>query len=284
VFSTKSVIPKGYPPSFQLNLRNKHGGQKPPELCEKLIKIFTKEGDLILDPFCGVGGTLIACNLCNRNGIGIEINQEWIDTYHKICKIESIPPQKVIKGDSREILHDFSEDPNFQVDFILTDVPFWKMDTIEKSKGTYKKVGEESKGVYSDKSKLTRFIPDSQDSQQKKHDWELLIKNTFSECFKALKPGHYCAVFIGNMYTEGHYHLLNADIARILSQIGYVLKGEIIWYDVNKKLHLYGINYSWIPSIVHQFIMVFRKERIEELTREEKDKIEAKNLQMTEKG
>ena len=31
VFSTKSVIPKGFPPSFQHKLRNKHGGQKPPE-------------------------------------------------------------------------------------------------------------------------------------------------------------------------------------------------------------------------------------------------------------
>jgi len=86
------------------------------------------------------------------------------------------------------------------------------------------------------------------------------------------------------MYNEGRYHLLNADIARILSQIGFVLKSEIIWYDVNKKLHLYGINYSWIPSIVHQFIMVFRKERSEKLTQEEKDKIKAKNLKMIEKG
>jgi len=90
VFSTKSVIPKGYPPSFQLNLRNKHGGQKPPELCEKLIKTFTKEKDLILDPFCGVGGTLIACNLSNRNGIGIEINQEWIDIYHEVVKTQTL--------------------------------------------------------------------------------------------------------------------------------------------------------------------------------------------------
>jgi len=249
-----------------------------------LIKTFTKEKDLILDPFCGVGGTLIACNLSNRKGIGIEINQKWINIYHEVCKIESFTPQRVINGDSREILRKFSEDPNFKVDFILTDVPFWKMDTVEKSKGTYKKVGEESKGVYSDKSKLTQFTPNSQDLQQNKRDWELLIKQTFSECYNLLKPGRYCAVFIGNMYNEGHYHLLNADIARILSQIGYVLKSEIIWYDVNKKLHLYGINYSWIPSIVHQFIMVFRKERSEKLTQEEKDKIKAKNLQMTEKG
>jgi len=100
----------------------------------------------------------------------------------------------------------------------LTDVPFWKMDTVKKSKGTYKKVGEESKGVYSDKSKLSRFSTNSQDSQQNKRDWELLIKQTFSECFKLLKPGRYCAVFIGNMYHDGQYHLLNSDIARILSQ------------------------------------------------------------------
>jgi len=250
-----------------------------------LIKTFTKEKDLVLDPFCGVGGTMIACNLSNRKGIGIEINQDWIDIYHRVCKFESITPQRVIKGDSCEILRNLSEkDPNFKVDFILTDVPFWKMDIVEKSKGTYKKVGEKAKGVYSDKSKLNRFNPNSQDSQEKKHDWELLIQQTFSECFKLLKPGHYCAVFIGNMYNEGRYHLLNADIARILSQIGFVLKSEIIWYDVNKKLHLYGINYSWIPSIVHQFIMVFRKERSEKLTQEEKDTIKAKNLQMTEKG
>ena len=80
------------------------------------------------------------------------------------------------------------------------------------------------------------------------------------------------------MYNKGQYHLLNADIARILSQIGFFLKGEIIWYDVNKKLHLYGINYSWIPSLVHQFIMIFRKERTDKLSSTEKANIEAGNL------
>jgi DNA modification methylase len=153
------------------------------------------------------------------------------------------------------------------------------MDIVEKSKGTYKKVGEESKGVYSEKSKLSRFSNDSKLVEGTKKDWELLISDVFSECFEILKPGSYCAVFIGNMYNNGQYHLLNADVARILSQIGFILKGEIVWYDVNKKLHLYGINYSWIPSIVHQFIMIFRKERINDLNKDEKENIQIKNLQ-----
>ncbi len=108
-----------------------------------------------------------------------------------------------------------------------------------------------------------------------------MIEDVFSDCFSLLKPGSYCAVFIGNMYHKGRYFLLNADIARILGQIGFVLKGEVIWYDVNKKLHLYGINYSWIPSIVHQFIMIFRKERTNKLSKAEKEIIQTNNLNRT---
>jgi DNA modification methylase len=279
VYSTKSVIPKGFPPSFHLKLRNKHGGQKPPELCETLIKTFTKEGDLVLDPFCGVGGTLIGCYLSSRMGIGIEINRDWIEIYEEICQLNSIEPQEIIRGDSRDILEKMVENKYEKIDFILTDVPYWKMDKVEKSKGTYKKVGEKAKGVYSDKSKLSKFSSDSNHIETSKDDWEMLISEVFSRCFKLLKPGHYCAVFIGNMYHKGQYHLLNSDIARILNQIGFILKGEIIWYDVNKKLHLYGINYSWIPSIVHQFIMIFRKERINNPNKLEKEEIQSKNLQ-----
>jgi DNA modification methylase len=278
VFSTKSVIPKGFPPSFQLKLRNKHGGQKPPELCEMIIKTFTKEGELVLDPFCGVGGTLFGCSLSKRSCIGVEINKEWIDIYYNVCDLESIEPHKVIHGDSREVLQNLIEKNNEKFDFLLTDVPYWKMDLVEKSKGVYKKVGEESKGVYSDKSKLSRFSDGSEHIKQTKEEWELLIKDVFTRCFTLLKPGRYCAVFIGNMYHNGQYSLLNADIARILSQIGFVLKGEIVWYDVNKKLHLYGINYSWIPSITHQFIMIFRKERVTKLTKEEIEKIKIGNI------
>ena len=249
-------------------------------MCESLIKTFTKEGDSVLDPFCGVGGTLIGCHLSNRNGIGIEINKEWVDAYYDVCDLEAFKPQEIIHGDSRDILKNYITDQIKKFDFVLTDIPYWKMDVVEKSKGTYKKVGEESKGVYSDKSKLSRFDNNSNLIEKKKEDWELMIAEIFKDCYNLLKPGSYCAVFIGNMYHEGRYHLLNADVARILSQIGYVLKGEIIWYDVNKKLHLYGINYSWIPSIVHQFIMIFRKERRSNLSKEEKERIETNNLKM----
>ena len=41
----------------------------------RLIRFFTKENDLVLDPFCGVASTLKACAILNRKGIGIELSK-----------------------------------------------------------------------------------------------------------------------------------------------------------------------------------------------------------------
>ena len=52
--------------------------QKPIELLERIIKIGSNENDLILDPFCGSGTTLVSAKLLNRNYIGIDINSKAI--------------------------------------------------------------------------------------------------------------------------------------------------------------------------------------------------------------
>jgi site-specific DNA-methyltransferase (adenine-specific) len=50
--------------------------QKPVLLLERILRIATDEGDLVLDPFCGSGTTLVAARLLNRQGIGIDISPE----------------------------------------------------------------------------------------------------------------------------------------------------------------------------------------------------------------
>lgn len=59
-----------------------HQTQKPVELCEWLIKTYTNEGDTILDNTMGSGSTMVACVNARRNGIGIELN----DDYFKIAQ------------------------------------------------------------------------------------------------------------------------------------------------------------------------------------------------------
>jgi site-specific DNA-methyltransferase (adenine-specific) len=53
--------------------------QKPVLLLEQILKLCTNEKDLVLDPFCGSGTTLVTAKLLNRNAIGIDISEEAID-------------------------------------------------------------------------------------------------------------------------------------------------------------------------------------------------------------
>lgn len=56
-----------------------HPAPFPIELPHRLINLYSYEGDVILDPFCGSGTTAIACLQNKRNYICYDINQEYID-------------------------------------------------------------------------------------------------------------------------------------------------------------------------------------------------------------
>lgn len=49
------------------------------ELPTWFIKALTDKGDLVVDPFMGSGTTALACTDLNRNWMGFELNQEYID-------------------------------------------------------------------------------------------------------------------------------------------------------------------------------------------------------------
>lgn len=55
-----------------------HTIQKPVKLIERLVKASSNEGDLVLDPFSGVGTTFEVCLNLKRNFIGFEINEEYV--------------------------------------------------------------------------------------------------------------------------------------------------------------------------------------------------------------
>ena len=56
--------------------RGKHSTEKPVALMEWLLKYYSKEGDVVLDPTMGSGSTGVACKNMNRNFIGIEKDPE----------------------------------------------------------------------------------------------------------------------------------------------------------------------------------------------------------------
>jgi DNA modification methylase len=53
------------------------------EMTKKVLQHFTKVADIVLDPFCGTGTTLVACKATNRRGIGIEQSSKYIEIANK---------------------------------------------------------------------------------------------------------------------------------------------------------------------------------------------------------
>ena len=59
--------------------RSKHLAPYPEELSDKVVKYYSFVGDKILDPFLGSGTTLLSAKKLNRDCVGIEIHQEYIN-------------------------------------------------------------------------------------------------------------------------------------------------------------------------------------------------------------
>lgn len=60
-----------------------HPTEKPAQLMEVLIKNSSNEGDIVIDPFMGVGATGVACMNLNRRFIGIEIDEKYFNIAQK---------------------------------------------------------------------------------------------------------------------------------------------------------------------------------------------------------
>ena len=71
--------------------------QKPIELLERIIEISTDEGDVVLDPFCGSGTTLVASKLLRRDFIGIDINPAAIELCKKRLELPSKTESTLLK-------------------------------------------------------------------------------------------------------------------------------------------------------------------------------------------
>lgn len=61
--------------------------QKPEILIERIVKASSREGDLVLDPFCGVGTCPVVCKRLGRHFLGFEKNRDFVDASNERLKV-----------------------------------------------------------------------------------------------------------------------------------------------------------------------------------------------------
>lgn len=258
LYFTKTLWTTAYAKEFSHELRKQHGANKPPRLMQRLIEFFTKEGEHVLDPFAGVGGTLVGAALCRRqrNCTGIEINKRWIEIYHRvIAENPSLGEYPLLHGDCVQVLQEF---PQEKFHFIATDPPY----NIHLSKTM-------CVGDYSDqhKNRRTDYDMRSQHSQDLANavNYDTYLENMAAvlyQCFRVLKTGGYMAIILRNAYQSRQYVFTHADVAKVARAAGFVPKGEIIWYQAGTRLRPYGYPFAYVPNIAHQYILILRKEAV----------------------
>ena len=86
-----------------------HPTEKPVDLMKLLVENSTNEGEIVMDPFMGVGGVGIACKRTNRGFIGVEIDEKYFNIAKRRIE-ENIDyiPEKVAVGQMS--IFDFMED------------------------------------------------------------------------------------------------------------------------------------------------------------------------------
>ncbi len=255
-YALRSVLATRYPTSgpegYAHALRRAHPSPKPPQLMAELIRFFSKPGGRVLDPFAGVGGTLLGCALEGRAGVGVELSADYAALYAQVCAQIGLAPQTLVVGDARR-LGEYPEVTVAPFDLILSDPPYAQMMAKPKT-GERKKRGQ---------GDATPFTLDPADLGNLGYrDFLAELRAIFAAALAHLKPRGYLVLFTKDMQpTREHHNMLHADIVTELLQLpNLTFRGYRIWHDQSQNLYPFGYPYAFVANQVHQFILIFRKE------------------------
>ena len=255
-YALRSVLATRYPTSgpeaYAHGLRRAHPSPKPPQLMAELIRFFTRRSGRVLDPFAGVGGTLLACALEGRVGVGIELSPEYAAIYAQVCAELSLTPQTLVLGDARR-LGEYPEVSAAPFDLILSDPPYAQMMARPKT-------GERKKQGRGDATPFTAHPADLGNLGYR--EFLGALREICAAALVHLRPHGYLVLFTKDIQpTREHHNMLHADIVNELLQLPELsFRGYRIWHDQSQNLYPFGYPYAFVANQVHQFILIFRKE------------------------
>jgi len=280
LYFTKSVWVTAYPSELGHERRKAHGANKPPRLMARLIEFFTRPGESVLDPFAGVGGTLLGAAICRapRRALGIELDPRWGAVYRAVVDDacaerggrgpelvdlgandpggpRSFDPSgcELRVGDARAVLPSL---PARSVDFVATDPPYNVQLPMTMAGGRLAEAHANRRTDYAMRSDLSADLANLDD-----YDAYLdAMREVLVQLHRVLRPGRYLALIVRDAYQNGRYLFTGADLARRATEVGFVPKGDVVWTQSGSRLRPYGYPRVYVPNIVHQHVLVLRRE------------------------
>lgn len=240
----------------------KHGATYPKTLTDRIITMYSKEGDLVFDPFLGTGTTLLSAKSLNRNGIGIELSDEFFE-----YASEQLNNPDLFSSSDIQLFHDdcrnmdkYLEDNSLQLS--ITSPPY--ADFIQKSLKDREKTHKTSKIKLENNSTVRQYTELDNDFGNLPYDDFLAqIESILSTLYAKTKKGGY-SVWVVKDYRDTKnkvpYVDFHSDLAKVGEKAGFKYQDLIVW-DQNEQRSLVLLGY---PSVFYtnqncSFIVVFRK-------------------------
>ena len=236
----------------------KHPALFPTQLVERFIKIFTREdGEVILDPFLGIGTSLIASINTSRKGIGCELNKEFaLIAKERLNLVKSelfsknLYDQKILIGDNRKTLKKIESET---VDFSISSPPYWDILNQKRTVDNKDIVNySESTIDIGNISEYDKFIES--------------LKEVYSEVYRTLKPNKRCVINVMDLRKKDKFFPLHIDISKMMGEIGFELEDIMIWDRQHEYNNMKTLGYPYVFRVnkIHEFLLIFwkREEKI----------------------
>lgn len=210
--------------------KEKHPAVYPIALSNKIISLFTHVGELVVDPFVGSGTTLVSASDLNRNAVGFDINEKYIELCNERqsqTKLEQNTKQITVLDDARNIPEYFDDD---QISLLVTSPPYSNL--LNRKRTNKSRKGDERKN--------TQYLKIEQYSQNE-NDLGILDIDSFSKAIEdiyrgilpKLKPKGHNVINVADFWWENHRIPVHIYITNAMHNAGYELRNTIIWDRTN---------------------------------------------------
>ena len=250
-------------------LKLKHPAAFPIALAGRLIDSFLPpQGRTILDPFAGIGSTLVAAAERGLDAIGSDLSAEYCEIARS--RLADFAPATTtrtqpVRGDGLQghpgldqidLRHTSAQDllatlsPG-SIDLCITSPPYWDVLNARRT--------ADAKPIRH-YGNLARDLGTITDYEQFLDE----LQAVFASLLTVLKPGAYCCVVVMDLRKKDRFYPFHSDLAGRLTRIGYLWDDLIIWNRQAEYNNLRPLGYPAVFRInkVHEFVVVLQKARL----------------------